>query len=475
MSAGIDELSPAEQRLWRAFPRREQVDLSDADDREIRAWVIRALLLGAQEAEPGHLAAVILIGAHVTGVLDLSYAEVAHPARMARCRFDSAIDMLGARLRELNLSGSQLPGLLASRIAVAGTLNMNSARFTDRVRLAGARIEGALLLNGASIETDGVALNAARLFVGQDLCAQRGFRSTGELVLNDAVVNGSLLLEGATISSPSGLALTAHGLEVRAIANCCDGFTAAGKVSFTAAKVGSRLCFDDAHLSNPDGTALSCRHVQTNQLVLTTATPMRGALDLRYARVGLLRDDPAVWPAVILLQGLTVDAVDGSASLRQRLEWLRRDPDGYLPQPYEQLAALYRRHGQEDQARTVLLAGQRHRHRAQPLPVRAWGYVQDVVLGFGYRPARAAAWFAALMAASALYFSAHPPSPVSGAPPFVPLLYSLDLLLPVIDLGQESAFQPRGGDAWVAAGLILAGWILATTIAVAAARLLRRP
>ncbi|HET8661511.1 MAG TPA: hypothetical protein VFM55_21255 [Micromonosporaceae bacterium] len=472
----IGELTAAEQRLWRAFPRREQVDLSDAGDREVRASVIQALLLGAQAAEPGHLAAVVLVGAHVTGVLDLSYAEVVHPVRMARCRFDNAVELVGARLRELSLSGSQLPGLRASKMAVAGALEMSHVRFTGRVSLAGARIEGALLLNAASVEaTDGVAVNAARLVVGQDLCAQRGFRSTGELVLNDAVVNGSLLLDGATISSPSGLALTAHGLAVRSVANCCDGFTATGKVSFTGAKVGSRLCFADARLSNPDGTALSCRHVQTNQLVLTTAAPVRGAFDLRYARVGLLRDDPAVWPAVILLQGLTVDTVEGRATLRQRLEWLRRDPDGYLPQPYEQLAALYRRHGQEDQARTVLLAGQRHRRHSQPLPVRAWGYVQDVVLGFGYRPARAAAWFAALMAAGALYFTDNPPAPVSGAPSFVPLLYSLDLLLPVIDLGQESGFQARGAGAWIAAGLILAGWVLATTIAVAAARLLRRP
>jgi hypothetical protein len=39
--------------------------------------------------------------------------------------------------------------------------------------------------------------------------------------------------------------------------------------------------------------------------------------------------------------------------VHRRLAWLRRDPDGYLPQPYEQLAAVYRRTGHDWEARRV--------------------------------------------------------------------------------------------------------------------------
>ncbi|WP_446210097.1 hypothetical protein [Micromonospora sp. IBSANI012] len=70
------ELTVPERALWTAFPRRGLVDLTDAEDRVVRAAVIRALLLGAVPPEPGELAAVTLVGAEITGTLDLSYAEI---------------------------------------------------------------------------------------------------------------------------------------------------------------------------------------------------------------------------------------------------------------------------------------------------------------------------------------------------------------------------------------------------------------
>ncbi|MET8168520.1 hypothetical protein ABZT34_30430 [Streptomyces sp. NPDC005329] len=49
------------------------------------------------------------------------------------------------------------------------------------------------------------------------------------------------------------------------------------------------------------------------------------------------------------------------------------------------------------------------------------------------------------------------------SPALNPLLYILDLLLPVADFGQHNAFHPTGWQQWLAASLIGAGWILATT------------
>ena len=52
-------------------------------------------------------------------------------------------------------------------------------------------------------------------------------------------------------------------------------------------------------------------------------------------------------------------------------------------------------------------------------------------------------------------------------------LYALDLLLPVIT-SARTTLGPGGRLQWVAAGLILLGWVLATTVAAGATRLLRR-
>lgn len=73
-------------------------------------------------------------------------------------------------------------------------------------------------------------------------------------------------------------------------------------------------------------------------------------------------------------------------------------------------------------------------------------------------------------------FSLQHPAPLRGAavPGFHPFVYALDLLLPVVDFGQEDAFDPHGAARWLAYALIAAGWILATTAATGLVRAFQR-
>ena len=76
--------------------------------------------------------------------------------------------------------------------------------------------------------------------------------------------------------------------------------------------------------------------------------------------IGVLRDDPATWPGGQLrLDGLTYQALEPLLPAAQRLRWLARDPDGYPPQPYEQLAAYYTALGQPARGRAVLYERER--------------------------------------------------------------------------------------------------------------------
>jgi hypothetical protein len=93
------------------------------------------------------------------------------------------------------------------------------------------------------------------------------------------------------------------------------------------------------------------------------------------------------------------------------------------------------------------------------------------VVGYGYRPERALAWLAGLVGLGTLVFGLHPPRSIEGgsSPPFNPLIYSLDLLLPVINFGVGRAYTSDGTYQWLAYLLTAAGWILATTIAAGVA------
>ena len=81
------DLTPAERRMWKAFPRGEVVDFRQSSDedpahdsswgpeRTVRAEVVRALLLNGA-SDDGEIAALRLTGARISGMLNLQYATV---------------------------------------------------------------------------------------------------------------------------------------------------------------------------------------------------------------------------------------------------------------------------------------------------------------------------------------------------------------------------------------------------------------
>ena len=60
------------------------------------------------------------------------------------------------------------------------------------------------------------------------------------------------------------------------------------------------------------------------------------------------------------------------------------------------------------------------------------------------------------------------------APTWDPFLYTLDVLIPLIDLGHDKAWDPVGADKAVTLAVMAVGWILATTVVAGAGRAIRR-
>lgn len=523
----LDELTGPERALWQAFPRGDLVDLRTGEwggDGAVRAEVVAALLRGAGLSESGHTAAVRLAGARIDGPLELAYTDIPYLLSLVECTLTARVNLYGSRIREVNLDGSHLAGLEATLAAVDGSLRLVRCRCAGQIRLTGTRIRGALLLQDAELaEPDGVALLANRLVVEDDvlchrmsvsgnvrlagariggmlsldgahltdargraltgfnltvgarLTARHGFSAEGEVILTRATV-GEFDMSGSRLHNPGGNALRADGITVGGALYLADDFIATGTVRLTRARIGGPLNLDEARLSGGGQPALVCRHAEARELRLRTASPVEGAIDLSHARFDVVHDDPATWPAALSLDGLAYRALEPPLPARRRLDWLRRDPAGYVPRAYEQLAATYRALGDDAGARTVLLAKQRHRRQHLTWYTRAWGWFQEVTVGYGYRPLRAAGWFALLAVLGTASFALHhpPPAPDSTPPAFNPFVYTLDVLLPVVDLGQEHAYDPQGAQRWLGYLLILTGWLLASTIAAGIIRVLRR-
>ncbi len=523
-----DKLSAPERALWQAFPRGELVDLTKVRGvraRTVRADVISALLLGAAPAEPDRVAALCLDGALVTGPLKLGHAVITGPVRLRRCEFKSVIDLSGAKARSVDLEGSRLAGLraplaeldgslslidgechgqvvltgtritgalqmrglrldhpgevalLGNRLVVGDDLLAPQAVINGQLRLAGARIGGMVFLDGAVLRHEGRrALHAFKLSVGAGFLARRGFAATGEVALGDASIEGEVDFRGATLSNPGGNALQAIGLQAGTNIWFSEGFTARGTIQLSRAKLGAEIHMSGVTLISPARDAVSCQYTRAALLVLDSACSVDGAIDLRHAQFTDIRDDTASWPSSLRLSGLSYEALDPPLSAAQRVQWLRRDADGYLPQNYETLAAMYRGLGDDASARVVLLAKERARRAQLPWYGRAWSWLQEVTVGYGYRPLRATGWLTAFLALGTLVFGLHhpPPLPAAAHPAFNPFIYTVDLLVPLVDLGLRGSYDPQGPQRWLAYLLTAAGWVFVTTIAAGILRVLRR-
>ncbi|MFJ7240247.1 membrane-associated oxidoreductase [Streptomyces olivaceus] len=484
----INDLTPAETRVWHAFASGAPVDFRVTEDedpadgaswgpeRTVRASVLRALLLDGPQ-EDGRVAALSLAGARVTERLDLQYATVDHPVRLRHCHFDEEPRFYGARLRELNLSESVLPGLVSHAVRVEGVLRLTRARFSGMVRLAGAEVTGSLYLESTRIDApdaEGPVLQLNQAVLGADLWAP-GLRAGGEVRLTGARVAGTVNLTDAVLGRPGGgTALHAETLSAEADV-LLRRAEVRGRLELRGARIPGRLDLSHARLANPGGTALRASSCVIGELWLREGPVVQGTLNLRRTQVDVLFLQPEMVPAWVRLNDLTYTSLVPHEPAERRLPMLEKG-DSYLPFLYEQLTAAYRRIGDDDAARSVQLAKQRRRRRTLPWYGRLWGHLQDVTVGYGFRPVRAGGWLLSLLAAGALVYGLHHPPALKPdeAPDFNPVFYTLDLLLPVISFGQEAAFSPRGWYQTLSYVLVVTGWILATTVVTGLTRTVSR-
>ncbi|MGW3265709.1 oxidoreductase [Streptomyces sp. NPDC001056] len=511
-----DDLTAAEAGMWQAFRNGSVYDLSSGDrvvddphgghpwgpERSVRARVLCWLLLDGPPALAGRVSALKLAGVRVTGTLDLAGGSVRPYTELRDCRFDDQVLVPEARFSTLRLVNCSVPRLEAARVHTEGDLHLPRCRFQNGVRLTDARIGTDLLLNQAIVYRDrsGRSISADGLSVGQDLQAEL-LESHGELRLRGAQIGVSLSLRGARLSNPySRLALNAPQLSVErtlyltpagvgnpllsgttpARGTRIQRFECQGGLRLDDGRFGDAVDLERARFTLTDDQELSLRRVHAPELRFLGDGPQCGKVVLSGARIVNLVDRAGAWPGAgrLHMGGFTYENLvpQGPFPLTRRLDWIAAATAEYAPEPYERLAAVLRGAGEDEDAREVLLAKQRRRRETLPLAGKLWGYAQDLAVAYGYRPGRAAVWMAVLWAAGTLAFShaAHPPMNHDDHPYWSPALFTLDLLLPVIDLGQVGEWQLRGAWQWLAAAMILLGWILATTVAAGATRLLRR-
>lgn len=524
-----DDLSVSERLMWDAYRTGSVCDLrvraADRDDphaahawgpeRSVRAAVVALLLLHGPPPVPGRVASLKLRGVRITGRLDLSGGTVEPYVELRSCRFDSEVQLSESRFGTLRLVDCAIPRLDAARLHTEGDLHLPRCRVARGVRLTDAHIGTDLLVSQAVVQHDakGRAITADGMSVAQDFQGEL-LETYGELSLRGAKVGVSMNLRGARLHNPSGrhalnapqltvertLYLTSIALEAGPGGSATGfhtppyglgqtptrgerarPFECRGGLRLDDGRFGDAIDFFGARFALAGDQEISLRRIQAPEFRFVGERPEPfGRVVVSGAKVVKLVDTSTSWPGPggVSIEGFQYEilAPRGHFPLARRLEWVAAATPEFSPEPYERLAAVLRASGEDADAREVLLAKQRRRRPTLPPAARAWGYLQDWTVAYGYRPGRAALWMAVLWAAGTLLFARHEPPPIKAEehPHWDAALYALDLLLPVIDLGQDGQWKVAGGWQWAAAALVVLGWILATTVAAGASRLLRR-
>ena len=538
------DLTDTECKVWQAAATGTLVDLRTGDpkldspekgaewgpERTVQAEVIAALLLGEGEAASLAVRRVRLQGARITGELDLGAATLRCPLALLDCSFVSAINLDEATAPSVRLSGSHTPTVRARQLQTRGDLRFDEGfSVSAGVDLAGSHIGGdlsctgghfsnsdgpALFANGLTVDVrmlcdegftasggvsltgahiggqldcrdghfsnpEGYALNAYRLTVEGDMHCSEGFSAEGGVSLLGAHIGGLLGCSGGHFSNPTGRALDAGGLTVELDMHCGRGFSAEGEVSLAGAHIGRVLTCWDGRFSNPDGLALNLFGATVSGTLFVESVELEGTLDLRDAKTSNYYDNPAFWPEQLWLDGFVYDNIEG-ASAKERLEWLLLNERGYSPQIYEQLAAVYRSGGRDEDARRILIEKQRRRSAAGNFATKLWGFLLDWTVGYGYRTWLALVWLAGLLVLGTILFGdvyrgdLTPANKGTTPTSFQPFLYTLDLLLPVVSLHVRDAWIAHGAAQGWSVVFIIMGWILATAAALSLTGLLKR-
>jgi hypothetical protein len=482
------------------------------------------LRAGGAQITRSDAAAMDLDGIRVEGNLRLTEGFAAEGRiRLVGATIGGNLDCTGARFQAVD--GDDGPVLDATDSQVTASLSLRRATATGEVVLTGVTIGGDLFCTGADMRRpSATAFVADRAKVGGGLFLDGGFTARGEVRLLGIRVGGDLEATGASLDCGGATALDAAGAQVGGSVRLHHGFEAHGRVRVPAMTIGNDLSCSDGRFLNPDGQALVVSGTRiAGTLVLHRGFRADGLVMLRGTTAGTLRDDRESWPDLMDIDGFHYEKLTCPRSdrgWRARRAWLRRQREPNA-QGYVHLASVYRSTGDESDARRTLMG--RHnallrppKHWREHLPsgwravvTRAWRRVLRYTIGHGYAPARSLLIAVPLVAALAVWLGharaedmliATDETPATSAraedvrasdctdayPCVQPVVYALDNVVPIVDLGQRTRWAPdqsRHGAEWWDSGRWLAaalwaagalGWILATLVAASFTGVVRR-
>lgn len=388
-------------------------------------------------------------------------------------------DLHGAQLNH-----PQADALDASDCRIGGYVNLDTVAIDGRASFSRAKIDGMwILLNAVSPERTRLDMRFAHVWVIKDerLCdwppagqiqleglVYDHFDDDSPLSVEDrlAWLRRQYVPPGVRIANAESGATPIESAQARRRSintggQYVDRRTTIGRVKPVAydesSEAGIAAGFDTSHVFGPTPNMVAPSEGEPESM---------SAPGMAAPQTGTDSNEPAPMAAAADSEP-TTENVEGFEPAKQFQSTTEPDPVGrrYLTQPYTQLAAVYRAIGQDEQANAVLVARAQRIGELSPLLSAQgfWYRYLGSLIGYGYEPFRAIKIGVAIVLVGTIVFSIggrrnlmaetklaeqvlsqeNEPRLVSATyPRFNPLVYSLDVFLPFVDLQQICYWLP---------------------------------
>jgi uncharacterized protein YjbI with pentapeptide repeats len=450
------QLTPAEQFVLKKVAAGEVADFSDPpwkQGQELRAFFLEKLLSG--QFKNVHWRGVRINYATIAQPLNLNWADVPYNVSLENCQFHNAVHFRFTRFAKgLGLYSSIFRDLAEfAHTNVAGELDLRQARFEYEGEVAFDEMEVA-----HNAHFDGAVFNGTANFT-------------------NAKIGEEFLAAGAKFLSKGEKSSSGNAMETR------------GAI-FNVMKVGTVADFSDAIFSGPAdfrvfeaGVALDLSGAKFNEqkeksyfqflragVVLATGTFFEGDVDFQEARVSALQiKKTQIKGSDVTFGGMHVErlqALDlqmpniqgqkGSLDLTGATYQQLSDPDqlfqlikgaNFSRQNYATLEAYLKAHGDAKRADDVFVEMKRRERGTSGLMTRPWGWLLDGLVRYGRSPERA--FYGALafvLVGTAVYWrrrDVQARRTEDENKPYNPFWYSLDLLVPAINLQVADTWIPK--------------------------------
>jgi hypothetical protein len=335
----------------------------------------------------------------------------------------------------------------------AGPLDFHHSSVGLNLEMDGTQCNGHQPANFGNFKVGGIAsftkmlFDGPVIFIGADVRGQFILDGTqfkysdqASVAFNGMAVGDSVLMHGVTAAASVSMA-DATLLDLT-VAGVTEGPPLVlPQLDLTRSVIKRELFLENLRLSN----GLVGPSLQVLGPCVLSEVTVETQAALQRASLQTLLLTHVIWPTdtqQVRLDGISYQNISAGFdpnSWRTLLDWV--DHAAYSANVYTTLEQYYRQRGYPEQADAIFVAGRR-RERAESLGGLSsagwwWNLILDLFVVYGRRPGRAFLWAGLIVAVGALLFRRkhmEPLKPEFAEQRYSAFWYSLDLLVPVLDL-----------------------------------------